>query len=77
MNLRKDHSHRTSPLPNLPTLPSWRLRLSPWLLLVHIELLHGNLATSRDGCLSSIDIEERSEVRYALRIAEFRESTDI
>ena len=35
------------------------------------------LVTSGDGCLSSIDDEERSEMRYALRIAEFREPTDI
>eukprot|EP01052_Picozoa_sp_SAG31_P010110 SAG31_NODE_544_length_14245_cov_68.376644_10_plen_63_part_00 len=58
---------------------SWRDD-DDYFIILHLHLMHSELynqnKTPNNGYLGSRNDEERSEMRYAVRIAEFSESSD-
>ena len=70
MNLRKDHSHHVLIVCN----PIGRVACCAFLVTVFLLVEVPNDILCSGECLGSRIREGRSELRYALRIAKFRES---
>jgi hypothetical protein len=76
VNLRKDHYHYVVLEPS-PQLVSRRCLLLYTRLPIKSSLQPKKLTTLSNGYLGSHNDEERSEMRYVMRIAEFSESLNL